>query len=130
MRFHLPSFWEVKSRSDRICPVEPGRHSVVKAGRESPSELKLPLLAGGVVQCFVQDSYRFSISNSRQNQSFRLLCGLFIFNTKLSFTILNPLPTRFYIKDCQASTWKTNLCPLWLLCPTQRVGAHATNFFA
>lgn len=33
MRRHLPSFWEVKSRSDKICPVEPGRHSV-KAGRE------------------------------------------------------------------------------------------------
>lgn len=27
MRLHLPSFTEVTSRSDRICPVEPGRHS-------------------------------------------------------------------------------------------------------
>lgn len=40
MRFHLLSFMEVKSRSDKICPVEPGRHSVLKAGEESQSKLK------------------------------------------------------------------------------------------
>lgn len=32
IRFHLPSFCDVKSRSDRICPVEPGRHSVARRG--------------------------------------------------------------------------------------------------
>lgn len=28
MRLHRPSFCDVTSRSDRVCPVEPGRHSV------------------------------------------------------------------------------------------------------
>lgn len=27
MRLHLPSFCDVTSKSDKICPVEPGRHS-------------------------------------------------------------------------------------------------------
>ncbi|KAG7275312.1 hypothetical protein CRUP_015250 [Coryphaenoides rupestris] len=30
-----PSFWEVRSRSDRICPVEPGRHSGDERTRET-----------------------------------------------------------------------------------------------
>ncbi len=33
MRLHLPSFCDVTSRSDRICPVEPGRHSVEETRR-------------------------------------------------------------------------------------------------
>lgn len=36
-RFHRPSFWDVKSRSDRICPVEPGRHSVERREKKKSS---------------------------------------------------------------------------------------------
>lgn len=60
MRFHLPSFCEVKSRSDKICPVEPGRHSAVKAGRKSQSQLKLSLLGGGVLRCLANSHHTYT----------------------------------------------------------------------
>lgn len=57
MRFHLPSFWDVKSRSDKICPVEPGRHSVVKTRGGSQVEITLP--HGGELRSLVFFSISF-----------------------------------------------------------------------
>lgn len=39
--FPPTSFWEVKSRSDNICPVEPGRHSVPETEGEKSAKAQI-----------------------------------------------------------------------------------------